>query len=401
MTTSTPLSSTGSAPARERLLTPAFVGLAVADLAYFTAVGVSILALPLYVTGPVGAGTAGAGLAFGAFAITALILRPLAGRLADTIGRRPLLLCGALLCAVGMVATAHVESLALVVGIRLLAGVGEAAFFVAGFAALVDIAPPKRLGEALSYNSLGLYLGITGGPLLGGLLIAVWGFTGAWYGAAVLALVAAAVVLTIGETRDPAAADAEPSALIHRGAIAPTLGLLASIVAMGGFLAFAALHAADLRMVATGVPLAAYGAVVVVCRIAFARIPDRFPPLALGAAALCLIAAGLVVMAAIPTTVGLVLGAVVLALGVTFSTPAFFAAVFATARPSERGAASATASIALDLGLGGGPIMLGLVAGAAGIPTAFVVAAAVALVGAGWTAILHRRAGFAGLRAAQ
>ena len=83
-------------PERERLLTPAFVRLALADLAYFTAAGVAIYTLPMYVTGPVGSDKAGAGLAFGAFAVTALILRPFAGRLSDTRGRRPLLLGGAL-----------------------------------------------------------------------------------------------------------------------------------------------------------------------------------------------------------------------------------------------------------------------------------------------------------------
>ena len=46
-------------------------------------------------------------------------------------------------------------------------GVGEAAFFVAGFAFLADLAPPERMGEALSYNSLGLYLGIALGPAAG------------------------------------------------------------------------------------------------------------------------------------------------------------------------------------------------------------------------------------------
>ena len=39
---------------RERLVTPAFIRLGVADLAYFTATGVAIYALPLWVTGPVG-----------------------------------------------------------------------------------------------------------------------------------------------------------------------------------------------------------------------------------------------------------------------------------------------------------------------------------------------------------
>jgi predicted MFS family arabinose efflux permease len=390
MTTSTASTHHRSGPAREPLFTPAFIKLAVADLAYFTAAGIALLALPLYVTGPVGSDKAAAGLAFGAFAVTSLALRPFAGRLTDTLGRRPMLATGAVLAAVCMLATAHVDSVPLIVAIRLLVGVAEAAFFVASFAALADLAPASRMGEALSYNSLGLYLGITGGPLLGELLLRMGGFTAAWYGAAVLALLAAVAAVSIGETRGPRSADDEPAQLVHRKSIPPALGFLASVVAMGGFLSLAALHADTIGLAMTGLPLAVYGGVVVVCRIAFARVTDRVPPLTLGAVALAMIASGLIVLSVWTAPVGAVLGAAVMALGVTFSTPAFFSAVFATARPSERGAASGTASAALDLGLGGGPIVLGLVAQSAGIPGAFAVGAGVALAGSAWTLHLRR-----------
>ena len=174
----------------ERLVTPAFIRLALADLAYFTSAGVAIYALPLWVTGPVGSDESGAGLAFGAFAVSALILRPVAGRLADTWGRRPLLVGGALLSALLMLGTAYADSLVTVVLLRLLFGVAEAAFFVASLAALADLAPPTRMSEAVSYNSLGLYLGLAFGPPLGELLVRMAGFTAAWYGAAVLSLIA-------------------------------------------------------------------------------------------------------------------------------------------------------------------------------------------------------------------
>ena len=54
------------------------------------------------------------------------------------------------------------------------------------------------------------------------------------------------------------------------------------------------------------------------------------------------------------------------------------------------GAASGTASALIDLGLGGGPILMGFVAQAAGIPWAFGVAASVALAGSVWTLSLCR-----------
>ncbi len=377
----------GQGAQRPRLLTRAFVLLGVADLAYFTAIGVAILALPFYVTGPIGSDESGAGLAFGAFGVTALICRPFAGRLSDTRGRRPLLIAGALGCGLGMVLMPFVDSLVMVVAIRLLQGVAEASFFVAGFALLADVAPAERMGEALSYNSIGLYAGIAFGPPLGEVLLETWGVDAAWYGATVLSLLAALLVLVL--TEPPHDPDLEGHGkLIHRPGIPVSLGFFTSLAAISGFLAFAALYSADIGMSNTSVALFVYGCVVIGCRIAFARVPDRIPSLLLATGSLLGIGTGLVVIAAWSSPVGLIAGAVVMALGVTFSTPAFFSAIFATARPSERGAAAGTASAFIDLGLGFGPIALGLVADAQGIPWAFAVGAGIAYGGAAWTAYL-------------
>lgn len=384
-------------PDEPRLFTPAFLLLGIADLSYFVAIGITIHGLPLFVTGPIGSDEAGAGLAFGAFGVTALVCRPFAGRLSDVRGRRPLMLVGATLCASGMLLLPVADSLTVVVGIRLLQGVAEAAFFVAGFALLADLAPPSRMGEALSYNSLGLYLGIALGPPLGELLIEQSGYDAAWYGAAALSLLAAALVMAIPEpVRDPDGEGDGHGRLIHRPGIPVSLGFCASLAAISGFLTFASLRAGEVGLSNTSLALLTYGLVIVFCRVAFARVPDRLPPLPLGAASLVTIALGLVLVAGWSDPVGMMTGVVVMAVGVAFSTPAFFAAIFATAAPSERGAAAGTASAFIDLGLGFGPIALGLVADAGGIPWALGVGAGIALVGAVWTLRLARSAAQAG-----
>lgn len=374
-----------------RLLTRAFVALSLADLAYFVSVGVAIHTLPLFVTGPIGSDEAGAGLAFGAFGITALVCRPIAGRLSDVHGRLPLLVVGAALAAVGMALLPYVDALAAVVAIRLLQGVAEAAFFVAGFALLVDLAPPERLGEALSYNSLGLYLGIALGPPLGEAVLERWSFAVAWWVACGLAVAAALIIRWVPEMR-PERGEGH-GRLIHRPGIPASIGFFASLAAVGGFLAFASLWSAEVGLENTSLALLVYGLVVVVCRVAFARVPDRLPALPLGAASLVAMAAGLLVLVAWRSPAGLLAGVVVMAVGVTFSTPAFFAAIFATASPAERGAASGTASAFIDLGLGFGPIALGVVAREQGLSWALAAGAAIALAGAVWTAWLVVRAG--------
>jgi predicted MFS family arabinose efflux permease len=393
MAATSPTSSSTSGTHDDRLLTAPFVLLAVGELAYFVADGMAVYLVPVHATGSLGAGPSGAGLAFGVFAVSALLLRPIAGRVCDTHGRRPLLLGGAVLAAVVLVLSAGVGGLEELVALRLVAGVAEAAVFVAAFAAVADLAPPGRMGEAISYNSLSLYLGLAGGPPLAEYLVervpAVPGFATAWIGAGVLATVAAVVFAKLGETRPERSELAGPHGvrppLVHRGSLPVALGFLASILAMGGFLAFAGLHADEVGLDAASLPLLVYGATVVVGRIAFAKVPDRLPPLPLAAAALVAIASGLGLMAAWGTAAGLLSGTALLAVGVTFTTPAFFTAVFSTVPESERGSASGTLSATIDVGLGVGPVVLGLVANSQGIAWAMAVGAVVAVLGAAWT----------------
>ena len=363
-----------------RLLTRAFVALTLSDLAYFTASGLLIGVTPFFVTGPLESGTAGLGVALGAFGVTTLIVRPLVGRMADRSGRRRLLLAEAGLFAAMIAAHLLVQDLWMLVMVRLVLGVAESLFFVAGFAALADLAPEGRAGEALSWNSVALYLGIAVGPGVGQLLLQWRGFAAAWVGGASLALLAVLMLRWVPETGEPGMADAAPAALIHRGVIRPGLALFAGVAATSGFLALVGLRATEIDFAAWSVVPLVYGAVVVGCRISFARIPDRLPALRVGAGALAACAAGLVVLAGVPSPAGVLAGASVLGVGVAFLTPAIFAAIFGIVPAHERGAAAGTATVFIDLGFGGGPLLLGLVAAEGGISLAFASAAALTAV---------------------
>jgi predicted MFS family arabinose efflux permease len=381
-------SVTGS---RAPLWTPAFIGLSLAELAYFTANGVAIPVVPLFAAGPLGGDEFGVGLAVGAFSATGFVLRPVAGRASDSKGRRPLMVGGGLLYAVVTAAMPFVPDLTLLVLLRLLLGIAEAFFFVAGFAAVADLAPPGRAGEALSFNSLSLYLGIAFGPLLGEALLDAGGFGLALFGGAGLSLLAALLALRLPETRSSETSETPPAPLVHPAAIGPGLALFAGISAMSGFYAFVTLYARDLGLEGSRLILLEFGLIVVGGRIAFSRLPDKVPPFRLGTFALGVGAIGLIVIAVTGSVAGLIAGAALLAIGVTFMTPALFAAIVARVAPSQRGAALGTASAFIDLGFGGGPILLGIVANSSGIPAAFVVGAMVAALGSAGTAIMARR----------
>lgn len=368
--------------AREPLLTRAFVLLTASDLAYFLCTGILVFATPLFATGPLGSGPAQVGLAMGSFSVTTLAMRPWLGRWTDRHGRRALLVGGAAAFALVVLGHLVVDSLAGLVLVRLLLGAAEACYFVAGFAALADLAPPARAGEALSLNSLAMYTGIALGPVVGQGLMAVGGYPATWVGAACSVAVAAALVAAVPETRGTVEPGGEVPPLLHPAVRGPGAALGLGLLVMSAFMPFSVLlaHEAGIELVSAG--LLVFGSTVVVCRLVFATLPDRLPAAPLAAGALVASGAGMLLLGTWPTVVGLVAGALVCGLGAAFLTPAVFGLVFRAVPPAERGAAAGGLSMFVDLGLTGGPLVLGTVAAGTGLAPAFALMALPPLVGA-------------------
>ena len=65
--------------AKPRLLTPPFLALAIASLAFFTAGGIVLPVAPRFAKFALGADAIGVGVAIGAFSVAALLLRPIVG----------------------------------------------------------------------------------------------------------------------------------------------------------------------------------------------------------------------------------------------------------------------------------------------------------------------------------
>jgi MFS family permease len=369
-------------PARPTLFTPDFLTVAVAELAYFTAVGVLLPALPRYVEGPLGGGNIAVGLVVGAFSLSAFFLRPWAGGVGDRRGRRILMVVGASVFGLSVAGYLVATSIPLLVAMRLLTGVGEALFFVGALSANVDLAPPERRGEAFSFASLALYIGIGAGPFLSELVIDQVGFRAAWLTA--IGLAGVAVVLTLRLPRMvPAAEEAAEGRhrLIHRGGILPGLVLLATVWGMAGFLAFVPLYALDLGMDGAGPVLGLFSGIVVLIRSVGARIPDRLGAARATRISLALSTAGLATVGLWRTPAGLVIGTAVMAVGVALFTPALFALAVEGVPPNERGSVVGTTSAFLDLAFGLGPATLGFVAAAVGRGGTFLAGASVAAAG--------------------
>lgn len=368
---------------RRSLLSPGFVLVTAATLFYFIALGALLPTLPVYVEDELGGGSVAVGVTVGVFAVSAALLRPLAGRLGDTRGRRILVIGGSLVMGLSVLAYTLVDSIAALVALRLLTGAGEAAMWVGAATAIQDMAPDDRRGEAASYFSVALYAGLAFGPLVGEGLRDSAGFHAVWIFAGCCGLVACA--LGFGTPRD-VRREPQPFRLLHPAALGPGAILLLGMLPFIGFATFIALYGPTVGFADVAPLLLVYGVLVLVIRVVGAKLPDQLGWTRASSTALSVLAVGGLLLGLWSGAAGVWLAVVALAIGMSLLFPALFSATVAAVPESERGQAVGTFSLSFDLASGLGPAILGVVVALADYRAAFVVAglgsaAGLALVG--------------------
>ena len=388
-----PAADDASGPADDRLLTLRFGLIVVAGFAYFLAMGALLPTVPRFVEDELAGGGLQVGIGVGAFAVSAALLRPLVGRLGDTKGRRALAVGGSGIAAASIALYGLATTLPILVVVRLLTGVGEAASFVGFATAAQDLAPDHRRGEAASYFSISLYGGLALGPLVGEAL-SDHGYAWAWAASAGLAAVGALLSLGIepGRTVDVA----PRRSLLHRDALWPGVIMMLGMVPFTAFAAFVPLFAEDVGVEDVGPVFVIYAGVVLVLRVVGARLPDRLGWQTGSAIGLASVIGGIWLLAAWGSAAAIYVGAVGLGVGMSLIYPALFTAVMHAAPEHERSHAVGTFTVFFDLAQGFGAAAVGLVVSLSNERGGFVAAGALAAVGLLSQYLLRARIGRGG-----
>jgi MFS family permease len=366
----------------ERMVGPLFLLIMLSTFAYFVSVGALIPTLPRYVKGPLGGGELAVGWTIGSFALSAVLTRPLIGGVGDRRGRKVLMVAGGAIVAVSVAAYALVDTMAALIVLRLLSGVGEAAFYVGAASVINDIAPDERRGEALSYFSLALYGGLAVGPVVGESVLAASGYVQTWLASAAAAAAAGLVGTAVRETRpEESRAAATARRIVHPAGLVPGIVLACSVLGLAGYNTFVPLYALQLGMGGSRLVFVVYSIIVLVIRSVGARIPDKLGPARTARAALAISAVGLGIVALWSNVAGLVTGTVLFALGQALTFPALMTVAVASAPAAERGSVVGTFTAFFDLAFGVGAVALGGVAEIFGYRGSFAIAGAVAVAG--------------------
>jgi MFS family permease len=373
---------------RARIFTLPFTLVVSSGLCYFTALAMLTPVLPDYVEKSMGHGSIAVGIAVGAFAVGAIMLRPFAGRIGDSVGRRVLIVGGALIVALSTACYGLVHELWYLVVVRVATGFGEAGFFVGAATMITDLAPSDRRGEAVSYWSVAVYGGLSFGPVLGSVLHGTGNYGSVWIVSSVLAFMAAIIGLFTVEVARTMPARRHQH-LFHRSALGPGTVLFLGLIPLAGFTAFVPLYVDDLHVNA-GAIFALYGVLILGVRIFAARLPDKLGGRNTGTLALIVVALGIGLISVWPTVVGLVLGTIVFAGGMSLLYPALLLLALDGVSEAERASVVGTFSSFFDLSQGLGAFVCGTVVHFTGDRGAFTTGAICAL---GGLAVLRTRSG--------
>ena len=140
------------------------------------------------------------GLIIGLFTVAAFISRPFSGKLADTVGRIPVMIVGTLVCVLMGILYPFLGGVLAFLILRFFHGFSTG-FQPTGVTAYVaDIVPFNKRGEALGYVGVAGSLGMASGPAIGSVVAQSYSIDIMFYLSAVTGLLSLLSILGLKET---------------------------------------------------------------------------------------------------------------------------------------------------------------------------------------------------------
>lgn len=140
------------------------------------------------------------GLLAGGQGIASVLTRPVMGRWSDRVGRRPLIVAGALLSALVVALVPHAATFPALLGLSVLFGLGTGLVTPSSMALIGDLVRKGNYGSAMGVFGSLWDTGHAAGPVVFGLLLVALGYRTSWLIMGI-AMVASLAVFLIGTRR--------------------------------------------------------------------------------------------------------------------------------------------------------------------------------------------------------
>lgn len=336
--------------------------------------------LPIYALRLTGT-AAYSGLMIGVYTFAALAIRPAAGILADKFGRTRLIIAGALICTLACGLYHFSTTLALLLCLRALHGIGFGVHSTVGGVIAADVIPKSRMAEGLGY--FGLY-GTLAAAVAPGIALAIIGTGGAGFrnlfilatGASLLSMVLDCFITyerrnktlerttPAPDTQDtPTAANLPKTFLgFEYAAFMPSLVSVLLYTATSSIISFLPLFALERHFGNVGLFFTINAAGLFLSRVLLGKITDRYGAGKVVVPGLLALALCFALMPFARSTAALLWLAFPMGLAQGAVGPALNALIFSRCSVQRRGTASAAYASSIDIGYSIGSVVFGLIA---------------------------------------
>lgn len=348
-----------------KLYTSQFLLMCVSTFLFFASFNIILPKLPDYLSSL--GGEDYKGLIIGLFALTAGLSRPFSGKLADTIGRMPVIIFGAVVCVIIGLLYPILTSVVAFLCLRFFHGLSTG-FLPTGTSAFVaDSVPLERRGEAMGILGLGNSVGMTMGFGLGGYLALHVSIEVLFYISSGFALCSILILLGIRDTlqeRKPFSfklLQIKREEIIEPRALPPAIVMGLSAFSFGTILTLIPDFSAVVGLENKGLFLTLSTIASLSTRFFAGKASDKFGRVAILKISTALLVITILMIGFAKSPFALLSLSILFGIALGMNSPALFAWTIDLGLEQHRGRALATLFIALEAGISLGALISGWV----------------------------------------
>jgi len=352
---------------KQRIYSSQFWLLCISATLFFASFNMIIPELPEFLTKLGGADYKG--LIISLFTVTAMLSRPFSGKLADRLGRKPVIIFGGVVCLICSLFYPWLTSLFGFFLLRFFHGFSTG-FSPTGVSAYVsDVIPADRRGEAMGFIGTAGAIGMASGPAIGGAVANQFGLHAMFYLSSFLAFVAIAITLGLKETLKErhevsiALFKLKREDLFEPLVIAPCLVMVLAAYAYGTVYTLLPDFGQHLGIHNKGVLFSFLTVASLLVRLVAGKASDIYGRVPVLKVTIFLIIVSMVIVGLAETSWVLIVGVSIYGLGQGATSPTLLAWATDLSSDEHRGRGIASLYISMEMGIGLGALISGLVYG--------------------------------------
>lgn len=323
------------------------------------------------------------GIVLAIYTIAALIVRPFTGNAIDKYGRKKIFIYSFLVFSILFAFYGYATSVQLMLILRFLHGLAWGVLTTTFAALIVDILPFAKRGEGIGYFGMSMTLAMSLGPIIGVYIEEHWDFITMFFIAAILCIIGFVLILFVKYPPFENVHSGKRSFdnLFEKTSFPISINMLVIMLSYGGIISFISIYGKEIGIENSGLFFIVYAVALGFVRIISGKIFDKKGPKTISIIGIISLIIGFPILALLPNSYGFLFAAFLLGCGLGVIFPIFQAMVNNLATPERRGLANSTLFTAVDLGIGGGMVLMGFLSDAITISNSFLASTFIAIAG--------------------